>query len=335
MLQGQSKKPSSCKNSYLIYINNSVIFISMKYAIEVENLKKTYGELNAVDNISFKVNQGEVFAFLGPNGAGKTTTVEIIETIRKPTSGQIKVLGCILKDRNKEIKERIGVLPQEFISFQRLTVRETLLYFSRLYKKRKDIDSIIDLFNLKDKENAQYYTLSGGLKQRVGVAMALVNDPDIVFLDEPTTGLDPRARRDVWKAIAGLKNEGKTIFLTTHYMEEAEYLADHIAIIHKGRIVGEGTVEWLIDNYGEQSILLIKGCKTTQTIDALQKKGYQNIRAVSGDVEVKIAKKDAVIDILFHLREKNLYYREVDIKHSDLEDVFLNLTGENLQEGMT
>jgi ABC-2 type transport system ATP-binding protein len=309
--------------------------MSMKYAIEVDNLKKTYGELNAIDNISFKVNKGEVFAFLGPNGAGKTTTVEIIETIRKPTSGQIKVLGYYLKEQNKQVKERIGVLPQEFISFQRLTVRETLLYFSRLYKKRKDIDSIIDLFNLKDKENAQYHTLSGGLKQRVGVAMALVNDPDIVFLDEPTTGLDPRARRDVWKAIAGLKNEGKTIFLTTHYMEEAEYLADHIAIIHKGRIVGEGTVEWLIDNYGEQSILLIKGCKTKDTLEALRKMGYQNIRAINGDVEVKIAKKDAVIDILFHLREKKLYYREVDIKHSDLEDVFLNLTGENLQEGMT
>lgn len=309
--------------------------MSMKYAIEVENLKKIYGDLNAVDNISFKVNKGEVFAFLGPNGAGKTTTVEIIETIREPTSGQIKVLGLCLKERNKQIKERIGVLPQEFISFQRLTVRETLHYFSRLYKKKKDIDSIIDLFSLRDKENAQYHTLSGGLKQRVGVAIALVNDPDIVFLDEPTTGLDPRARRDVWKAIAGLKNEGKTIFLTTHYMEEAEYLADHIAIIHKGRIVGEGTVEWLIDKHGEQSILKIKGCKTTDTIDALQKKGYHNIRAINGDVEVKIAKKDSVIDILFHLREKNLYYREVDIKHSDLEDVFLNLTGENLQEGMT
>ncbi len=309
--------------------------MTMEYAIEVDNLIKTYGELNAVDNISFKVNTGEVFAFLGPNGAGKTTTVEIIETIRKPTSGHIKVLGFDLKERNKQIKERIGVLPQEFISFQRLTVRETLLYFSRLYKKRKDIESIIDLFNLKDKENAQYHTLSGGLKQRVGVAMALVNDPDIVFLDEPTTGLDPRARRDVWKAIAGLKKEGKTVFLTTHYMEEAEYLADHIAIIHKGKIVGEGTVDWLIDNHGEQSLLLIKGCKTKDTIDALQKKGYQNIQAVNGDVEVKISKKDAVIDILFHLREKNLYYREVDIKHSDLEDVFLNLTGEKLQEVIT
>ncbi|MBN2602688.1 MAG: ABC transporter ATP-binding protein [Candidatus Thermoplasmatota archaeon] len=307
----------------------------MEYAIEVENLTKTYGELNAVDNISFKVNTGEVFAFLGPNGAGKTTTVEIIETIRKPTSGHIKVLGFDFKEKNKEIKERIGVLPQEFTSFQRLTVRETLLYFSQLYKKRKDIDSIIDLFNLKDKENAQYHTLSGGLKQRVGVAMALVNDPDIVFLDEPTTGLDPRARRDVWKAIAGLKQEGKTVFLTTHYMEEAEYLADHIAIIHKGKIVGEGTVDWLIDNYGEQSILLIKGCKTKDTIEVLQNNGYQNIQAVNGDVEIKISKKDAVIDILFHLREKNIYYREVDIKHSDLEDVFLNLTGEKLQEVMT
>ncbi len=328
------EKPGTCEKAYLIYINNIVICMSMEYAIEVENLKKTYGELNAVDNISFKVNTGEVFAFLGPNGAGKTTTVEIIETIRKPTSGHIKVLGFDLRERNKQIKERIGVLPQEFTSFQRLTVRETLLYFSRLYKKRKDIDSIINLFNLKDKEDAQYHTLSGGLKQRVGVAMALVNDPDIVFLDEPTTGLDPRARQDVWKAIAGLKKEGKTVFLTTHYMEEAEYLADHIAIIHKGGIVGEGTVEWLIDNHGEQSILLIKGCKTTDTIDALQKKGYQNIRAVNGDVEVKITKKGAVIDILFHLREKNLYYREVDIKHSDLEDVFLNLTGEKLQEGM-
>jgi len=309
--------------------------MSMEYAIEVENLKKTYGELNAVDNISFKVNMGEVFAFLGPNGAGKTTTVEIIETIRKPTSGRIKVLGFDLREKNRQVKERIGVLPQEFTSFQRLTVRETLLYFSRLYKKRKNISSIIALLDLKDKENAQYHTLSGGLKQRVGVAMALVNDPDIVFLDEPTTGLDPRARRDVWKAIAGLKNEGKTVFLTTHYMEEAEYLADHIAIIHKGKIVGEGTVQYLIESHGEKSILLIKGCKTTDTINVLHKKGYKNIRAVNGNVEIKISKKDAVMDILFHLREKNLYYREVDIKHSDLEDVFLNLTGEKLLEGMT
>ena len=306
----------------------------MDYAIEVEGLTKIYGDLKAVDNISFKVKKGEVFAFLGPNGAGKTTTVEIIEGIRNPTSGKIKVLGYDISKTTKEIKERIGVLPQEFISFERLTVKETLLYFSRLYKKRADIEQIIDLIDLRDKKNAQYHTLSGGLKQRVGVAIALVNDPDIVFLDEPTTGLDPRARRDVWNAIAGLKNQGKTVFLTTHYMEEAEYLADHIAIIHKGKIVAEGTLEELINKYGEKSKLLIKGCKTKEVMEVLQKTGYDEMQARNETVEVKIKKREAVIDILFHLREKNLYYREIDIKHSDLEDVFLNLTGAKLHEGV-
>ena len=306
----------------------------MEYAIEVEGLTKVYGDLRAVDNISFKVKKGEVFAFLGPNGAGKTTTVEIIEGIRNPTSGKIKVLGYDISKTTKEIKERIGVLPQEFISFERLTVKETLLYFSRLYKKRADIEQIIDLIDLRDKKNAQYHTLSGGLKQRVGVAIALVNDPDIVFLDEPTTGLDPRARRDVWNAIAGLKNQGKTVFLTTHYMEEAEYLADHIAIIHKGKIVAEGTLEELINKYGEKSKLLIKGCKTKEVMEVLQKTGYDEMQARNETVEVKIKKREAVIDILFHLREKNLYYREIDIKHSDLEDVFLNLTGAKLHEGV-
>jgi len=304
----------------------------MDYAIEVEGLTKIYGDLKAVDNISFKVKKGEVFAFLGPNGAGKTTTVEMIEGIRSPTSGKIKVLGYDISKTTKEIKERIGVLPQEFISFERLTVKETLLYFSRLYKKRADIEQIIDLIDLRDKKNAQYHTLSGGLKQRVGVAIALVNDPDIVFLDEPTTGLDPRARRDVWNAIAGLKNQGKTVFLTTHYMEEAEYLADHIAIIHKGKIVAEGTLEELINKYGEKSKLLIKGCKTKEVMEVLQKTGYDEMQARNETVEVKIKKREAVIDILFHLREKNLYYREIDIKHSDLEDVFLNLTGAKLHE---
>lgn len=231
----------------------------MEYAIEVEGLTKIYGDLKAVDNISFKVRKGEVFAFLGPNGAGKTTTVEIIETIRNPTEGKVKVLGYDISKRTREIKERIGVLPQEFISFERLTVKETLTYFSNLYKKHVDINEIIEMMDLGDKKNELYQNLSGGLKQRVGVAIALVNDPDVVFLDEPTTGLDPRARRDVWNAVAGLKKQGKTVFLTTHYMEEAEYLADNIAIIHKGRIVAEGTLDELLRQYGHQSTLLIKG----------------------------------------------------------------------------
>ncbi|KAA0003519.1 MAG: ABC transporter ATP-binding protein [Thermoplasmata archaeon] len=303
----------------------------MECAIEVENLTKVYGDLKAVDNISFKVKKGEVFAFLGPNGAGKTTTVEMIETIRSPTRGRIKVLGQDVKKSTKEIKERIGVLPQEFISFERLTVRETLKYFSNLYKKHIDIDEIMDIIDLKDKENELYMNLSGGLKQRVGVAIALVNDPDIVFLDEPTTGLDPRARRDVWNAIAGLKKQGKTVFLTTHYMEEAEYLADSIAIMHRGRIVAEGTLDELIQKYGKRSTLLLKGGRAEEAAEALKENGY-DAEVVDGDVEIKIVKRDAVLDILFYLREKGISYREVDIRHSDLEDVFLNLTGEKLAE---
>jgi len=303
----------------------------MEYAIEVEGLTKLYGDLKAVDNISFKVRKGEVFAFLGPNGAGKTTTVEIIETIRNPTKGKVKVLGYDISKSTREIKERIGVLPQEFISFERLTVKETLTYFSNLYKKHADIDEIIDTIDLRDKENELYMNLSGGLKQRVGVAIALVNDPDVIFLDEPTTGLDPRARRDVWDAVAGLKKQGKTVFLTTHYMEEAEYLADSIAIIHKGRIVAEGTLDELLRQYGHQSTLLIKGGKAGEIVEALKKDGY-GAEETNGNVEVKISKRDAVIDILFHLKEEGIYYREIDIRHSDLEDVFLNLTGEKLKE---
>ena len=303
----------------------------MEYAIEVEGLTKLYGDLKAVDNISFKVREGEVFAFLGPNGAGKTTTVEIIETIRNPTKGKVKVLGYDISKSTREIKERIGVLPQEFISFERLTVKETLTYFSNLYKKHADIDEIIDTIDLRDKENELYMNLSGGLKQRVGVAIALVNDPDVIFLDEPTTGLDPRARRDVWDAVAGLKKQGKTVFLTTHYMEEAEYLADSIAIIHKGRIVAEGTLDELLRQYGHQSTLLIKGGKAGEIAGALKKDGY-GAEETNGNVEVKISKRDAVIDILFHLKEEEIYYREIDIRHSDLEDVFLNLTGEKLKE---
>ncbi|HEC75725.1 MAG TPA: ABC transporter ATP-binding protein [Thermoplasmatales archaeon] len=306
----------------------------MEYAIEVENLTKIYGDLKAVDNISFKIKKGEIFAFLGPNGAGKTTTVEMIEGIRTPTSGRIKVLGYDIKKNMKYIKERIGVLPQEFTSFEKLTVRETIVYFSRLYKNRANIDEIIELIDLRDKENVMYYQLSGGLKQRVGVAISLVNNPDIVFLDEPTTGLDPKARRDVWHVIEGLKKQEKTVFLTTHYMEEAEYLADHIAIIHKGKIVAEGSLDELIKKYGEKSILSIKGCRTEEVIRLLKKFGYSDMEAKNGDVEIKISKGDAVMNILLHLKEEGLYYREIDIKNSDLEDVFLNLTGARLKEEM-
>src|SRR5450759_5026255 len=183
-----------------------------------------------------------MFAFLGPNGAGKTTTVEIIETIRPPTSGKVTLLGMDVTKKKQDIVHRIGVLPQGFSSFDRITVRETLQYYSRLFSCRKpDIDGLIELVNLKDKTKEQYKNLSGGLQQRLGIAIALVNDPEVVFLDEPTTGLDPRARREVWEVLLGLKKKVKTIFLTTLYIEEAEILADTVAIISKGMIIATGS----------------------------------------------------------------------------------------------
>src|SRR4030043_132919 len=210
-----------------------IIIITMtkeaEHVIEVENLQKRYGDVLAVNDISFAVGKGEVFAFLGPNGAGKTTTVEIIETIRTPTSGKVTLLGMDVTKKKHDIVPRIGVLPQEFSSFDRITVRETIQYYSRLFCMDTDIDGLIELVNLKDKTKEQYKNLSGGLKQRLGIAIALVNDPEVVFLDEPTTGLDPRARREVWEVLLGLKKKGKTLFLTTHYMEEAELLADTVA----------------------------------------------------------------------------------------------------------
>lgn len=303
---------------------------SEEAAVEVSNLRKVYDDLVAVNDISFSVKKGEVFAFLGPNGAGKTTTVEMIESIRKKTAGEIKILGIDIENSFDLVKEKIGILPQEFHSFEKLTVRETLDYFSQLYKKRADIDGIIDAMDLKVEENKLYKDLSGGLKQRVGVAISLVNDPEIVFLDEPSTGLDPKARREVWEVIEGLRNKGKTIFLTTHYMEEAEYLADHIAIIHKGKIIAEGSLEELIKKYGDESVLRIKNCKTKNTSDILKDYGFNVEREGNGDLSVKINYKERVLEILSILKNECIEYSTIDIRRSNLEEIFLKLTGARL-----
>jgi ABC-2 type transport system ATP-binding protein len=303
---------------------------SEEAAVEVFSLRKVYGDLVAVNDISFSIKKGEVFAFLGPNGAGKTTTVEMIESIRKKTAGDIKILGIDIENSFDLVKEKIGILPQEFHSFEKLTVRETLDYFSQLYKKRADIDGIIDAMDLKVEEDKLYKDLSGGLKQRVGVAISLVNDPEIVFLDEPSTGLDPKARREVWEVIEGLRNKGKTIFLTTHYMEEAEYLADHIAIIHKGKIIAEGSLEELIRKYGDESVLRIKNCKTKNTSDILRDYGYVVEREGNGDLSVKINYKERVLEILSIVKNECIEYSTIDIRRSNLEEIFLKLTGARL-----
>jgi ABC-2 type transport system ATP-binding protein len=301
-------------------------------AIKVSNLRKEYGSLVAVNSISFTVNKGEVFAFLGPNGAGKTTTVEMIESIRKPTNGTIEIFGYAGESNFNLIKKRIGILPQEFHSFERLTIRETLQYFASLYEKQANIDEIIAAMNLKEDEQKLYKQLSGGLKQRVGVAISLVNNPDIVFLDEPTTGLDPKARREVWDVIANLREKGKTVFLTTHYMEEAEYLADHIAIIHKGNIIAEGSLEKLIRRYGKGTILKISNVNHQEIFNVLNPSGFTVKKAQNHSVSIIIEYNDQIIEVLSILRNKAIEFDTVDIHRPNLEELFLQLTGAKLRE---
>lgn len=301
------------------------------FALEIENLSKHYGDLKAVDDISIKINKNEVFAFLGPNGAGKTTTVEIVETIRTPTSGKVTILGLDIQKNRQKILQRIGVLPQEFNSFDRITVRETLQYFSILFGGGKDIDDLLKLVRLEGEKDKLYMNLSGGLKQRVGIAVALVNDPEIVFLDEPTTGLDPRARRDTWEVIKGLREEGKTIFLTTHYMEEAEALADYVAIISKGKIIARGSPSELIDEHCSTIHVTVHGGGLGAR-NIAKEMGLSFELPENGDIIIDAFNHEQVLAILNDLKQKDVKYHGLDIRKANLEEVFLTLTGEKLHE---
>lgn len=304
-----------------------------EFAIEVEQLTKRYGRYLAVNNISFKVRKGEVFALLGPNGAGKTTTVEIIETIRRPTSGKVRLLGMDVTKKKHDIVPCIGVLPQGFSSFDRITVRETMQYYSRLFGIRHvDIDGLIALVNLTDKAKEQYATLSGGLKQRLGIAIALVNDPEVVFLDEPTTGLDPRARREVWDVLLGLKKKGKTVFLTTHYMEEAELLADTVAIISKGTTIAIGSPNQLIESNADYLVLTLQSVDA-KALEIIAQMGFRPEQNNDRTILVRVAHTDDIRKILNAIQDGGVSFLSMDVRKPNLEQVFLKLTGEALHQG--
>jgi len=303
-----------------------------KAVVEVDSLVKQYGKLKAVDGISFEVNEGEIFAFLGPNGAGKTTTVEILECLRPLTSGSANVLGYDVtkNDDVKKIKRSIGVLPQDFSALEKLTVKENIELIGDMYAKHIDVAEVIKLLDLQEKTNEKFENLSGGLKQRVGVAAALVNDPQLVFLDEPTTGLDPKARREVWSVITGLKKMQKTVFLTTHYMEEAQILADRIAIIDKGKIVAIDSPQELISQHGGLKILIIrKGDKGLS--DILQKEYGKVTLDKSGDVSVKVDDVEEMWRVIATLTELKIN-KEMEIQSPTIEDVFLKVVGGRITE---
>ena len=302
--------------------------------IEVKSLVKKYGDFTAVDNISLSVKKGEIFAFLGPNGAGKTTTVEIMECLKSSTAGSVNILGYDIKKDEMKVKEKIGVLPQDFNAFEWLTVYENIDYFAQMYPKHVEVNGLVKMLGLKHKRDTLFKDLSGGLKQRVGIAISLVNDPEMVFLDEPSTGLDPKARRDVWDAIKELKKQGKTVFLTTHYMDEAHHLADRVCVLHNGHIIAEGTPEDLINRYGGSNMLIIRECNEHTRNELI--KAIPDCKVDGNDILVKLEEGNGMKSMskaMSIINASGLTCEELYIKKATLEDVFLNLTGDKLVEG--
>ena len=299
--------------------------------VVARGLTKHYGEIKAVDGVSFEVQQGEVFALLGPNGAGKTTTVELLEGVRLPTGGTVRVLGTDLTDPRaaREVRRRIGVLPQEFNTFARLTVRENLEFFAGIYDNRASVANLLDLMGIASHAGTRFSRLSGGLKQRVGLAAALVNDPDLVFLDEPTAGLDPEIRRATWKVIRELGAKNKTVILTTHYMEEAAQLANRLGIMVQGKIAALDTPAQLLSRIGGGNAMVFRN--GGDAVFGTLRRFFDTVSMEGSDVVLPFDRLRDLEVALTALVGRGLE-AEVSIRSPTLEDVFLRLAGFKLSE---
>ena len=303
-------------------------------AVVVRDIHKRYGDIRAVDGISFEIERGEVFGMLGPNGAGKSTTVEIIEGLRQMDRGEVRVMDLDPHRDRARVKKSIGIQLQSASLFDKLTAREHLALFSSFYSKTRDADELIELVGLEDRANAISKELSGGQRQRLSFALALVNDPEIVFLDEPTTGLDPQARRHMWDVISAMDNEGKTVFLTTHYMEEAELLCDRVAIIDHGKIIVIDTPSRLIDTQFEnQTVSFVNPGDGIADTELESLAAVSSVAATDGRVELFTADVSATVGALMDFASrKSIAMKDLRIGHANLEDVFIKLTGRRIRD---
>ena len=307
--------------------------------VEVENLVKHYPpDVKAVDDISFSIGKGQIFSMLGPNGAGKTTTVEILEGLRNPTSGSARVLGAdIFKDYSK-IRGRVGTLPQNFEPFDLLKPTEAVQYWATLYDlkiTKTEVNRLIESVNLTERKNLMSKKLSGGEKRKLGIALSLVNNPELLFLDEPTTGLDPKARRDLWNLITVIRDKGTTIFLTTHYLDEAERLANDVAIMHRGKIIAQGRPDKLVDRYGSSTIIVLEGAGRA----GFEKLGKMNIKASIDEMDdrnvlVPVKKHSEMKSMMATLANSDIAMEDIYTRRETLEDVFLNLIGKKMEDGV-
>jgi ABC-2 type transport system ATP-binding protein len=301
--------------------------------VRVEELRKTYGQTRAVDGVSFDVRPGEVFGLLGPNGAGKTTTVEILEGLRTPDGGTVHVLGIDVGRHPDAIKERIGVSLQTAALYPKLTVTELLDLFRSFYRRGRPAGELIALLDLDEKRNTRTKELSGGQRQRLAVALALVNDPEVLFLDEPTTGLDPAARRSLWAIVTALRSEGKSILLTTHYMEEAEILCDRLAIMDHGRILAAGTVSELVDSRFRERSVRFDGIAGLDDERLGTLPGVSEVRHEDGEVVLFTRDVPATIGAVLAATERlGVEPQNLAVRRATLEDVFLDLTGRALRD---
>jgi ABC-2 type transport system ATP-binding protein len=294
----------------------------MAALLEVKNLFKKYKNIPAVNGVSFSVEQGVCLGLLGPNGAGKTTTIEVIEDVIPPTSGEILYKG---KPRDASFEDEIGIQFQTTSLLSLLTVRETLETFKNLYRKSANIDDLVALCHLSKFQNQLNDRISGGQRQRFLLALALINQPELLILDEPSTGLDPQARRNLWNLVRKIKKEGKTIILTTHYMEEAQHLCDEIAIMDYGEIIAQGTPEALIKRHSPEMTVVLPKERFDLSPDDLNLP-FRNVR---DRIEIKTVDVNSCLN---HLLSHNIDLTDLTVRSPNLETVFLNLTGRHLRD---
>jgi len=301
--------------------------------LQVENLVKRYGDVEAVRGVSFNVEQGEVFGLLGPNGAGKTTTVEILEGLRDPDGGRVSVCGLDPQREPAALKHEIGAALQSTSLPDKLRVMEALRLFASFYKRGRKPEELLKRFGLEDKRNAFYSQLSGGQKQRLALAMALVNDPKVVFLDEPTAGLDPQVRREIYDIIEELRHEKKTILMTTHYIEEAERLCDRVAIVDHGKVIALGTPRELKAHSGGATRIEVRLSKPESNGALKSLEGVADAREVDGAYVLhSMRPPQAIVSLVKHLEAEGNELISLEIATPSLEDVFIEMTGRRLRD---
>jgi len=305
-------------------------------ALLVQDLRKHYGDVRAVDGLDLAVGAGECFGLLGPNGAGKTTTIEICEGLLFPDSGRVEILGLRWDREEKQLRQRLGIQLQETQLADKLTVAEVVRLFRSFYERGRPVDEVIRLVQLEEKRDGRVGKLSGGQKQRLALACAIVGDPDLLFLDEPTTGLDPQSRRQLWDLITDFKAHGRTILLTTHYMDEAEVLCDRVAIVDHGKVIALGTPRELIRSLGAEHVVdFALNADGTQLDEAALRSidGVRAARARAGGYELNAGELHRTVPALLgFLAERKLELAQLTTHSATLEDVFVSLTGRQLRE---